>query len=145
MYKQVYSAIALSLLVTACATTPTSSSSTVQTSPTVTQQVGRIVEKETVVTQTQAERDRAVDLGVGIGSGGHVGVGLGVNIGTLFGWGRPTTVKTDYKYKIKLSETESIVLLSNQDHPVGACLTVNQRANDSHYPQIQANLTCKLN
>lgn len=128
--------IAFGIFVTSCATT----SSTETTSPTV--RLGKVVSKNTIITQNA--RNNPVNVGVGFGGGswGGLGWGVGVGLGQLLSFGK--TTDTTYQYTIKMNESESIVMQDKQNYDINTCVLVQELANKKGYPKLEVNPACAL-
>lgn len=123
-----------SLSFAACASMNTST-------PSPKAKLGKVTEKETVISQTRHQSP--VDIGIGIGGGGNIGWGLSVGLGQLFGLGREST-NTTYQYKVKLGDHESLSVASADNFEIGTCVTVLELAENRSYPKVQANPNCQL-
>lgn len=126
--------LTFTLFVCSCATTP----STEVTNPTI--RLGKVVSKETIITQNT--RNNPVNVGVGFGGGSWGGLGWGVGLGQLLNFGK--TTDTTYRYTIKMNESESIVMQDNKNYDVNTCVLVQELANKKGYPKLEVNATCAL-
>lgn len=135
-FKKIALTLTFGLFVSSCATT----SFTEATNPTV--RLGKVVSKETIITQNT--RNNPVNLGVGFGGGswGGLGWGVGVGLGQLLNFGK--TTDTTYQYTIKMNESESLVMRDKQNYDVNTCVLVQELPNKKGYPKLEINTACAL-
>ncbi|MGL4767631.1 MAG: hypothetical protein ACRCV6_06080 [Formosimonas sp.] len=111
--------------------------STQSTNTPASNRLGKITDKQTIVTQSQ---HNPLPVNVGVGFGGH-GWGVNLGLGQLFGLLQSSS-KTLYQYTIKVAPNESILLQNDSNFETGTCVTVWERAGDSSFPQIQTSAAC---
>ncbi|AXF85834.1 hypothetical protein DTO96_101574 [Ephemeroptericola cinctiostellae] len=130
------SLLAIALMLTACA-------STNGISPQASMRLGKIAEKQTFTKQTNHRNP--INMGVGIGGGGgHIGWGMNMGLNEIFGLSDYNTTETVFQYKIEVAKNDYLIIQSNQNLSPNQCVTVYELPNNSDYPQIAANLDCKL-
>lgn len=125
-----------SLILAACA-------STGGVSPQASMRLGKIAEKQTFTQPTY--RRSPIDVGFGFGGGGHhTGWGINMGMNDLFMLNDYNRVETIYQYKVEVAKNDFLIIQSNQNLSPNQCVTVYELPNDSDFPQIAANLDCKL-
>ncbi len=130
------SLLAITLILTACA-------STNGISPQASMRLGKIAEKQTFTKQTHHRNP--INMGVGFGGGGgHIGWAMNMGLNDFFGLNDYNTTETVFQYKIEVAKNDYLIIQSNQNLSPNQCVTVYELPNNSDYPQIAANLDCKL-
>lgn len=130
------SILLISLYLAACA-------STGGVSPQASMRMGKIAEKQTFTRQVYQRNP--IDMGIGIGGGGgHLGWGINMGLNELFALNDYRRMETVYQYKIEVAKNDFLIIQSNQNLSPTQCVTVYELPNDADYPQIAANLDCKL-
>ena len=130
------SLLAITLILTACA-------STNGISPQASMRLGKIAEKQPFTKQTHHRN--LINMGVGFGGGGgHIGWAMNMGLNDFFGLNDYNTTETVFQYKIEVAKNDYLIIQSNQNLSPNQCVTVYELPNNSDYPQIAANLDCKL-
>ena len=106
-------------------------------------QVGKIIEKETVINRVVEQSP--VFYGGFSHSFGHGRGGWSYDPFFDFPSYR-NNIREDifYQYKITINKTEKLTLQSAYNMAVGQCVTVWQVPNSNHYPRVEQNPTCQL-